>query len=208
MIHVCHFWILMTLSSFFDTCVSSTSKSSLESRSLYQESWNLSSDRSDTRTLKTLLVNDCASTADVSGFWIVFERLSVWDNRRFPKRQPNKKPNLSIKLWTVQIWALIPASLRVSLTDSYHSQSLISVWQCIVHCVGQNEWTLKSSFPLSIRIWFKSVCLWGDFGTSLQISPAVPKVSFRHSSTLRMSLTAYSGHDHSSVWTSIFYWYL
>ena len=191
MIHVCHSWILMTLSSFFDTCVSSTSKSSLESRSLYQESWNLSSDRSDTRTLKTLLVNDCASTADVSGFWIVFERLSVWDNRRFPKWQPNKKPNLSIKLWTVQIWAFITVSLRVSLTDSYHSQSLISAWQCIVHCVGQNKWTLESSFPLLIRICYKWVSLWGDFGTSLQISPAVSKVSFRHFSILRMSLTAW-----------------
>ena len=182
---------------FLDTWLSLTSRSTLESWILSQKTWKFSSDRSDTKTLKMLLASDCASTADVTGFWIVFERLSVWDNKSFPNWHPNKKTNLPIKFWTSQIRAFISVSLT---TESDHLQSSINslylskigwgVWPCIEHRVGQNGWTLESSSPLSIWICFKWVFLWGDFITSYQISLAVSKVFFWHFTTLQRSLTA------------------
>ena len=61
-----------------DTRVSLKSRSTSESWTLSQRRWKLSLDRSDTRTLKTLLANDFASLVDVSGFWILFETTNVF----------------------------------------------------------------------------------------------------------------------------------
>ena len=77
MIHVHHFQILMALSTFLTLGRHQHQDRHWRAELFPKRAKSFHPDLFDTRTLKTLLANGCASIADVSCFWIVFERLSV-----------------------------------------------------------------------------------------------------------------------------------
>ena len=123
MIHVCHFWILMALSSFL-TLGRHRHQDRLwraelflnRTESFQQMGLTLEDFRGSWRTIVLLL-----QTSQIFGLFLkdcLFETTEV-----FPKWQPNKKPNFSIKLWTPRIRALISVP---HTTESDHSQSFIN----------------------------------------------------------------------------------
>ena len=102
---------------------------------------------------------------------------SVWDNRIFPKWQPNKKPNFPIKLWTPWIQAFIQfhSLLRVTIPKApstlYNCLKLTGVSG---HALKQTF--VKSSHLLDLftfcafdQIWLQRFYLFRDCDNSIAL---------------------------------------